>query len=335
MKKIIILKLLLLILTLGCKENNEQKMDGEIIPSTFIEGERIILHLLTSTKDTIEAYSDSGGGFTAIYPKTLENMGLKDKVKKDSSSSRNFILAKDVFANEKYFPHSTELNNRLSSDPYFIVPSEEFLSEVGIDQEEDQAFFGQYFYMRHCWTFDYLNQQVKINSNCNLDVNNKSVQKVGFKKDSLGRKINGHPSIYMKVEGEKIPVLFDTGATIVLSKSAQKALSTKEEIGGSFIARSVFDKWKKNHPDWKIIEKGNILPDGGRIYELDIIEVPVVELGGHKFGPAWFAVRPDEAWSRNMIRTMDKVVKGALGGSALKYTTVTIDYPNELIEFTK
>jgi len=130
-------------------------------------------------------------------------------------------------------------------------------------------------------------------------------------------------------------VLFDTGATILLSESARIELNREEEIGGSFIARSVYNKWRQRHPNWKIIAKGNILPDGGQIYHLDLIQVPLVKLGNYEVGPVWFAVRPDEAWSKNMIRSMDKVVKGAIGGSALKYISVKIDYPNELIEFTK
>lgn len=332
MKKIAIYIFIITFLVIGCNENATLKMNSEIVPSYFIENERIVLHLATSTKDTIEAFSDTGGGFTAIYPKTLESMGLKDKIQKDSSSGENFILAKDVFTNINYFPISTELSQKISKESYFMVPSEELLLVFGVDQEKEQAFFGQNFYMSHCWTFDYLNRKVSINSNCKLDVNDENVQIVGLKKDSLGIKLNGHPSIYMSVEGEDIPMLFDTGATIELSQSAREQLDRGKEIGGSFIARSVYEKWRKNHPDWKIIEGGNILPDGGQIYKLDLIQVPLVKLGENEIGPVWFAVRPDAAWSRNMIRSMDKVVKGALGGSALKYLSVTIDYPNELIE---
>lgn len=65
----------------------------------------------------------------------------------------------------------------------------------------------------------------------------------------------------------------------------------------------------------------------------DVIEVPVVKIGGFEVGPVLFAKRPDNEWSEGMIATMDKVVKGAIGGSAFKYMKVNIDYNSELVKF--
>jgi hypothetical protein len=50
-------------------------------------------------------------------------------------------------------------------------------------------------------------------------------------------------------------------------------------------------------------------------------------------GPVLFSNQPDENWSRNMIHSMDKVVKGAIGDSGLKYLKVSIDYNSEMIKF--
>lgn len=57
-----------------------------------------------------------------------------------------------------------------------------------------------------------------------------------------------------------------------------------------------------------------------------------MKVGNLTTGPIWFAKRPDEVWSKGMIGSMDKVVKGAIGGSFLKYFKVTIDYNGELIK---
>jgi hypothetical protein len=128
------------------------------------------------------------------------------------------------------------------------------------------------------------------------------------------------------VDGEEIDVLFDTGATIFLTDSGKKSLNTSENsIGGSFIAKSVFEKWRSKHPEWRYFEKAD--KNG------DVIEVPQVTIGGHTVGPVVFAERNDENWSKWMISTMDKVVKGAIGGSGLKYLKVTVDYNNDLIKF--
>jgi hypothetical protein len=66
-----------------------------------------------------------------------------------------------------------------------------------------------------------------------------------------------------------------------------------------------------------------------------MIQVPQVTIGTTTAGPVWFAKRPDEAWSKGMIGSMDKVVKGAAGGSLFQYYVITIDYNNELVRFEK
>jgi hypothetical protein len=101
----------------------------------------------------------------------------------------------------------------------------------------------------------------------------------------------------------------------------------KKTIGGSFIAISIFNRWREKHPEWKYYPKADMAGD--------LIVVPIVNIGGYEVGPVLFASRPDENWSKGMIVSMDKVVKGAIGGSALKYFQVTIDYNSELIHFER
>mgnify|MGYP001552755569 FL=1 len=67
----------------------------------------------------------------------------------------------------------------------------------------------------------------------------------------------------------------------------------------------------------------------------DVIAVPQVVIGVDTVGPVLFAERDDERWSQGMIQSMDKVVKGAIGGSALQYLKVTADYNSELIKFER
>ena len=130
----------------------------------------------------------------------------------------------------------------------------------------------------------------------------------------------------IEINGEVIDVLFDTGATIILSDSGKKQMNTDAlTIGGSFIAASIFDKWRKEHPEWKYFKEAD--KNG------DVIKVPIVKIGGIEVGPVLFSKRPDDDWSKGMIRTMDKIVKGAIGGSAFKYLKVTVDYNSELIKF--
>ncbi|HTH54780.1 MAG TPA: hypothetical protein VL728_01960 [Cyclobacteriaceae bacterium] len=80
-----------------------------------------------------------------------------------------------------------------------------------------------------------------------------------------------------------IKLLFDTGATVVHSDSARTVIGNSPEIqGGSFMKNSVIEKWKKGHPNWKVLRKG--------AKNFDMIEVPVVETAGHQVGPVWFYI---------------------------------------------
>ena len=217
---------------------------------------------------------------------------------------------------------------RVTVPTLFVPPMDDEVKFIMKSMPFD-IFLGQNFFMGKAWTIDYKNQQVWVNTPVAASETGKpGVQHVGFKKNKNKENVNGHGSFFIEVDGEVIEVLFDTGATIVLSENGKKLLRTnRKTIGGSFIAASVFDKWQQNHPEWKCYPKSDM--------NSDIIEVPKITIGGNEVGPVLFAKRNDEVWSQGMIQTMDTVVKGAIGGSALKYLKVMIDYNTDLIKFEK
>lgn len=49
----------------------------------------------------------------------------------------------------------------------------------------------------------------------------------------------------------------------------------------------------------------------------------------------WFTRRADQNFHRYMSQFMDKQIEGALGGSALHYFRVTVDYPRAVAIFEK
>jgi hypothetical protein len=194
-------------------------------------------------------------------------------------------------------------------------------------QPDMEAFLGQDFFMEKSWTFDYPNQQVWVHTPLGESQRElPNVQPLGFRKNDHGETVFGHPSMVISVDGEPIDVLFDTGATSILTETGREQLQTGAlSVGSSFIAASVFDRWRADHPDWKYFPQAEM---GG-----DMIEVPLVNVGGFEVGPALFARRRDEVWSQGMIATMDRVVQGAVGGSVLRYFRVMADYNSELIKF--
>ena len=141
---------------------------------------------------------------------------------------------------------------------------------------------------------------------------------LGFKDESLF-----YPRFQVVIDGESHEMLFDTGATSFFSNEAMAQVGIVAAFSASnFIRNSVFESWKKKHPDWTIVEGGD------RMGNHPIIRVPEIEIAGKKIGPLWFARRPDSAYDEFMAAYMDCKCAGAIGGTALKaFKSITLDYP--------
>jgi len=306
-----------------------------LVPTSFINGERLYIKMPSVKGDTLLGFCDTGGGLCFTFPPTIDKLALKPMVKTGHIKGlfkMKFIDCKDIVTLGN-IPTPIErpdfalkYHSKKIGEPYFVVLPMDGEMKFFIQTMPIDVFLGQNYFMGKSWTIDYIHHQLWTNTP--LAADDASVQKIGFKKNAQGLAIVGHPCTFIEVDGEQIDVLFDTGATIILSDSGKKVLNTAAKtIGGSFIAKSVFEKWRQAHPYWKIYTKAD--------RNADIIEVPKVKIGKYDVGPVLFAERPDEAWSKYMIGSMDKVVKGAIGGSGLKYLKVTIDYNSELIKFEK
>ena len=307
-----------------------------LLPSFFLDGERFYFKLALATGDTALAYGDSGGGICMLSPAAIDKFHLNDYT--------NHGLAKGIMP-MRYIPfHKLVPDQRIPApaalnsfilrhpfsriyEPFLLVPPPDKELQFMMKVQPFDIFLGQNFFMNNAWTFDYLKQQLWVNTPVDANETGKpGVLKLGFKKNAAGNKIYGHPSMKIEVDSEIIDVLFDCGATIIPSDDGKKQLHTNAStIGGSFIAKSIADKWHAKHPDWKYYPHADLAGD--------VIEVPKVKIAGIEAGPVLFAVRQDEVWSAGMVHTMDRVVKGALGGSGLKYFKVMIDYNSELIRF--
>ncbi|GAB2776956.1 hypothetical protein GCM10027275_19890 [Rhabdobacter roseus] len=328
-----IIYILLIVITV---EGYAQTMPERIIkpislPAQLIEG-RFFLKIPTIKGDTILGYCDTGGGYTAIYRSAVAELGLASKVKvlDIEGDTTKYILAKEIYTNSDIpYPQIASYFKSHIDTPFLEAPDDTRESLFLARLVNYQVFLGQFFFINHSWTFDYLTGRMYVNTSIRKDQSDQNVQVIRFKKDRTGNKKFGHPSMKLEIDGKVLDFLFDTGAMFLLSEHGKNKLGVDVEVtAGSFIATSVFNEWHRRHPDWRIIEKGELTGS-------DLIEVPEVKVGNLTAGPVWFAKRPDEAWSKGMIGSMDKVVKGAIGGSFLHYFKVTIDYNSELIKFNK
>lgn len=328
------MKNILLLLLVGLNLSAQEKAgepSPKLLPSELIN-DRFFLKIQTNNGDTIMGYCDTGGGFTALYQATAKKFGLENVISQVTikGESTRYIEAADIYSNDKIpYPAIANYYKGSIKEPFFEVPEDNAESSYFLRLAPHDVFLGQFFFINYSWTFNYLTKELYIHTPLHPALSEVNTLQLGFKKDKNGNKLFGHPSIKLEISNKKIDFLFDTGAMFLLSATGKKELGTTENaIGGSFIAKSIFDQWRQEHPEWRFIPKGEI--NGA-----DMIEVPEIIVGAMAAGPVWFSIRPDEAWSKGMITSMDKVVKGAIGGSFLKYFKVTIDYNSELIQFEK
>ncbi len=99
--------------------------------------------------------------------------------------------------------------------------------------------------------------------------------------------------------------------------------------GTSFITKTVFERWHARHPDWQAIEHADAYLGE------PMIRIPLVRVAEYGVGPVWFVRRPDTNFHDDMSQRMDKRVDGSLGGSLLRYCSVTVDYPRAMAYFSR
>jgi hypothetical protein len=191
---------------------------------------------------------------------------------------------------------------------------------------------GQQWFAGRVWTFDYPNQRLLWRAADDLPRHDpKHEVKLGFKSDAAGKRLRNFARIPIEVDGETIDFVLDTGATNVLSDAVLKVIGDGRpaDRATSFLTTSVFEKWRKRHPDWRVLENIKTLTGTA------MIEVPQINLGGFSVGPVWFTVKPDDAYYEFMARFTDKPTEGALGGSALHYLRMTVDWPKAIAIFER
>ena len=190
---------------------------------------------------------------------------------------------------------------------------------------------GQRWFAGGVWTFDYPGHKLLL-SNSPFQPNEQQAAHripLGFP-TWLGIRTGNHPRFAVTIDGQAVESLFDTGATIRLTMEALTHLGDgrPSERATSFVAASLFDRWHKVHPQWRLFEQaeqGTGLP---------IIEVPAIHVAGFEVGPAWFTRRPDSnhQW---MSSFMDQPIVASIGGNVLRHFVVSVDYPRAVAYFER
>jgi hypothetical protein len=207
------------------------------------------------------------------------------------------------------------------------------VTRPGDPTEPADGTLGQAWFSGRVWTLDYLGKRMLWYPEGGLPAGDPAHRvPLGFKKDESGKRPADFARITVTIDGEPLDLVLDTGATVRLTDAALKALGDggPSSRATSFIGQSHFDRWRQKHPDWRVIENAD-----ASLNDEPMIEVPAVTVAGHTVGPVWFTRRPDPNYQQFLSFWTDRQVQGALGGSALKYFRVSLDYPNAVALFER
>lgn len=309
---------LFILLLLGCSK--EAAQTTKKIPSEF-RADRIFVQPVTESGFKLNLYTDTGGGANMLFQETVKKLGLKTEF---LMMGKNSVSVVDF---PKFKPDSS-IPLPANKPPFgenMYVPGNNQVQFKNAD-----GFLGRTWFADKIWELDYPGKSIAVIDSFKLsDSDNNHLSHLGFQKDSSGNKTTFFPRLTAEVDGDTLNFLFDTGALILLKDSTYKVLNDglPQERATSFIVQSLFEKWRKKHPDWKVIENADVVLD------MPMIEVPEIIVGGYKVGPVWFTMRPDNNFYNFMSRLMDKRIDGALGGSAFHYFKIVLNYPEEYALF--
>jgi hypothetical protein len=180
------------------------------------------------------------------------------------------------------------------------------------------------------WTWDFAARQFRVeNATWTADDAMRRVP-LGFKQLPDGGATLAYPRIDVRIDGQVLPMLLDTGAMTVLAPEALASLGdgAPAQRATSMVTDAVFHAWRSAHPEWRVIEAAQLGTGSA------MIEVPSVEIAGWTVGPVWFTHRANRNFHEFMSRMTDVRIEGAIGNNVFREFRMTIDYPGATAWFT-
>ena len=184
------------------------------------------------------------------------------------------------------------------------------------------------------WTFDYPAHRLTFEGDTWQPDPVAHRTPLGFPHGAEGKPTSGFARITIRIDGQSLDMLLDTGATSYPTPAAARISGTPTVRGEgvtSYITTGTLERWHKAHPDWRVVENAD---DKAAAKPLKrIIEVPELEIAGWSVGPVWFTEQPDKTYHEYMAQMMDKPTEGVVGGNVFGHFVMTIDYPHEAAYF--
>lgn len=303
-----------------------QSLNKPLILPVRYDEHRFYVEPVTENGTKISFYTDTGGG-TFIYKTAAERLNLSSTFLGKEGNTDIYAVQLPEFKPGISIPSVLQGEGKL---PVYAPPATNSRA-FGANWD---GMLGERWFGGRVWTFDYPQKQLILRATGDVPQQKAQHQvSLGFKTDANGKRTINFPRIQVEIAGEILDLLFDTGATTNLSDSAHAALNDNraKERATSFIIASMFEKWRKKHSDWRVIEQADMIGD----LREPMIEVPQIKIAGYEVGPVWFTCRRDGNFHQYMSQWMDKKVEGAIGGNALQHFRITVDYPKAIAVFEK
>lgn len=285
--------------------------------STRFVDDRIFVHPVTAEGIELKFYTDTGGGGSRISHATVARLGLTPFKRQLDGREDDFVYP-PTFREDAPLPMGVNVDGLIVANDVF---------------GDWDGFLGMSWFADRVWRFDYLGKELVLLDGAEPSPTAREhACPLGFALAANGRRGASYPRISTEIDGARLEFLFDTGATVSLTPPARASVDPVDggiHRGTSFVTNAVFEGWRNDHPDWAVIEHAD------RPLDDAMIRVPTVRIAGYDAGPVWFVRRPDRNFHEHMSQWMDRRIDGALGGSLLKYFTVSVDYPNAMAYFCR
>lgn len=286
-----------------------------VVPADFVQDQVWVTPSIQGER--LRLFTDTGGGWNALSAGVVERLMLPRE-----ASEAGELVAWPDFDADRDIPRAPThfMGGRLA-----VAPPEQLFGGDG--------FLGGRWFADGVWEFDYPGRRLLRHDGAYDKAPAEHRAALGFQVDAEGHRTTHFPSIDVEIDGEVLPMLYDSGATATTTETSAPVFGVAPgtPVGTSFIEHAVFERWRTKHPGWRVLESAD--RKGPQLRRM--IEVPEITLAGHTVGPVWFAEQPAGAFQSYMAGMMDRPTWGALGGSALKYFRVVVDYPAATAHFLR
>lgn len=314
MKTIYVLLAVLCCSLISC-DNQMKPLKVDILPSKMIDN-RYILQLETQDQNTLNFFTDTGGGFDIIWKSAFDKLELP-AVETEIRGRKLQAVEWEALELKKTFKTFKMFNGEL-----IVFPAPEMIPE------SDGFLGGSFFLKGAIWQFDYINKNIGTLDTVNWSKRRTNQIPMKIQKNANGDITGIHPALDVIIENDTLKMLFDTGATLLPTEKGREYLKPEglETYSGSYLSTKKIEELHAQHPDWTFVEKASAFGGGA-----NMIRVPKVKIGKYHAEMVWFVERPKS----NFIRIDGENLDGAIGGNLMKDFKVIADYKANVFEFEK